>query len=213
MNAWDCGTGNGQVARALASRFEKVYASDISIQQLTHASIYENIRYVCEPSEDCAAPDFYFDLIVVAQAIHWFNFDAFYSQVYRTLKPDGLFACWTYENIQTEPEIEALVRYFYNEIVGPFWDPERKLIEEKLTTIPFPFKEIACPGFQITDFWSSQRMIDYLNSWSACRHYFAAKGIHAVDLISQQLLELWPEHEIKEVTFPIYMRMGNRLIQ
>jgi len=36
-SAWDCGTGNGQVAQALATRFTRVYASDISAGQLAQA--------------------------------------------------------------------------------------------------------------------------------------------------------------------------------
>jgi hypothetical protein len=32
--AWDCGTGNGQVARELSKYFDKVYATDISEQQI-----------------------------------------------------------------------------------------------------------------------------------------------------------------------------------
>ncbi|MEM7040277.1 MAG: SAM-dependent methyltransferase, partial [Bacteroidota bacterium] len=32
--AWDCGTGNGQAARALAERFARVEATDISANQL-----------------------------------------------------------------------------------------------------------------------------------------------------------------------------------
>ena len=32
--AWDCGTGNGQVAGRLAERFDRVYATDLSANQL-----------------------------------------------------------------------------------------------------------------------------------------------------------------------------------
>ncbi len=36
-HAWDCGTGNGQVAVALSSYFKKVVATDISANQLAQA--------------------------------------------------------------------------------------------------------------------------------------------------------------------------------
>ncbi len=210
-HAWDCGTGNGQVAQALSTRFEKVYASDISRQQLEQAKPNGNIQYVCEASEECTAADGLFDLIVVAQAIHWFKFDAFYKQVFRTMKPDGLFATWTYENIQINAEVDDLVRHFYTNIIGPYWDPERVIIEQRLQSIPFPFDEIPCPEFQIRDHWSGARMLGYLNSWSACRHYYAAKGTQAVDLIRKQLFEIWPEGDMKEIRFPVYMRMGRKM--
>ena len=44
-SAWDCGTGNGQVAFELAKTFEKVYATDISQSQIDNAKTALNIFY------------------------------------------------------------------------------------------------------------------------------------------------------------------------
>jgi ubiquinone/menaquinone biosynthesis C-methylase UbiE len=94
--AWDCGTGNGQVANIFADSFDHVFATDISEKQLHHAVKRPNIAYSLCPAESTDFPDQFFDLIVVAQAIHWFNFDQFYAEVRRTLKPDGLFVVMGY---------------------------------------------------------------------------------------------------------------------
>jgi ubiquinone/menaquinone biosynthesis C-methylase UbiE len=89
-NAWDCGTGNGQVAKVLSGYFVNVYATDISGQQINHAVKKNNIFYsVGEAEKACFGNDM-FDMITVAQAIHWFDLDAFYKEVKRTLKPGGL---------------------------------------------------------------------------------------------------------------------------
>jgi len=40
QSAWDCGTGNGQIAGVLADSFEIVYATDISKNQLANAIIF-----------------------------------------------------------------------------------------------------------------------------------------------------------------------------
>src|SRR5690606_18757097 len=69
--AWDCGTGNGQVAEKLSLTFEKVYATDISEAQLKHAIRKENIVYSCHPAENTPFSSGLFDLVTVAQAIHW----------------------------------------------------------------------------------------------------------------------------------------------
>ncbi|HEY0895620.1 MAG TPA: methyltransferase domain-containing protein [Sphingobacteriaceae bacterium] len=69
-NAWDCGTGNGQVASQLAGEFEAVYATDISSSQIEHAAVAPNIFYSVQPAEHTAFDDQCFDLIIVAQAIH-----------------------------------------------------------------------------------------------------------------------------------------------
>src|ERR1044071_4024914 len=75
--AWDCGTGNGQVAEKLADRFAKVYATDISAKQLQQAAQKNNIVYSLERAEKTGFADDSFDLITIAQAIHWFDLDLF----------------------------------------------------------------------------------------------------------------------------------------
>jgi ubiquinone/menaquinone biosynthesis C-methylase UbiE len=41
-------------------------------------------------------PDKSVDLIVSAQAVHWFNHEGFYGETKRLLKPDGMLAVWGY---------------------------------------------------------------------------------------------------------------------
>src|SRR5437879_2833438 len=77
--AWDCGTGNGQVAAVLAGYFDKVYATDISENQIKHAVEKPNVVYKIEAAEQTSFPDELFDLITVAQAVHWFDFSRILS--------------------------------------------------------------------------------------------------------------------------------------
>jgi ubiquinone/menaquinone biosynthesis C-methylase UbiE len=69
------------VAVKLADYFAAVYATDISPKQLANAPTRSNIFYKQEPAEHTSAPDNFFNLVTVAQAIHWFNFDLFYAEV------------------------------------------------------------------------------------------------------------------------------------
>ena len=62
--AWDCGTGNGQAARELSLKFTKVFATDISAQQLEHAYQAENIFYSIS-SEPSLFDDHSVDLITL----------------------------------------------------------------------------------------------------------------------------------------------------
>lgn len=87
--AWDCGTGNGQIAKVLCSNFNQVFATDISEQQLANAIQANNIKYSKQAAEKTNFADNIFDLIIVGQAVHWFNFSKFYSEVNRTLKKMG----------------------------------------------------------------------------------------------------------------------------
>lgn len=85
--AWDAGTGNGQAALILSRYFKTVIGTDISEQQLLKAAKGDNIRYQLSKAESVNLPDHSADLITVAQAYHWFNFEAFAREVIRVGKP------------------------------------------------------------------------------------------------------------------------------
>jgi SAM-dependent methyltransferase len=206
--AWDCGTGNGQVAAKLASRFKQVYATDISQAQLSHAEQKENISYILTRAEHTSFPDNTFDLITVAQAIHWFDFDAFYNEIRRVAKPSALLAVWGYGLTTISPEIDALIYDFYTNIVGKYWDAERKHIDQAYRTVPFPFRALQTPPFKITEQWSCEQFIGYLNSWSAVQNFINSHHQSPLDSIASKLQMLWNNDEVKEVNFPLFMRTG-----
>ncbi|GGW94111.1 class I SAM-dependent methyltransferase [Salegentibacter mishustinae] len=204
--AWDCGTGNGQVAGALAKFFKEVQATDISQQQLDNAIRQPNIHYSVQAAEKTNFPDNSFDLITVAQAIHWFNFEAFYKEVARVLKPDGIIAVIGYSLFKSNPETDEVILKFYHDIVGPFWDEERKYLDKKYKTIPFPFIEIESPRFKQEYQWTFTHLIGYLKTWSAVKHYEKANGENPVDLIEEELKATFGAKN--KVVFPILFRLG-----
>lgn len=207
-NSWDCGTGNGQIAKELSNHFTTVYATDISESQIMNAFAAANIFYKVQAVEDVAFPSHFFDLIMVGQAIHWFDFDAFYKVVKRTLKEDGLFAVLGYGLFRTGDATDNVVDHFYNNVTGPYWDKERHYVDEGYKTIPFPFKEIPTPEFTISYQWDFEHLIGYLETWSAVQHYIKATGNDPVKLFRAELKKTWPVNTIKTVTFNIFMRAG-----
>ena len=90
--AWDCGTGNGQAAVGLASTFHRVIATDASEKQIANAQQHERIDYRVASAEDSGIQSEMIDLIMVAQALHWFDLDRFYDEARRVLKRDGVLA-------------------------------------------------------------------------------------------------------------------------
>lgn len=208
QNAWDCGTGNGQVAVELARIFNKVWATDISRQQIDNAVPAPNITYSVQPAEHTGFEDNFFDLIVVAQAIHWFDFDQFYNEVKRTARPDAIICVTGYGQISVSPEIDAVIGRFYRDVVGPYWDAERHYIDERYQSIPFPFKEIPVPQLVIRLPWDFAHLIGYLNTWSAVKHFSSRKGFNPVDQLQAELAPLWEREQPAEVTFPILLRVG-----
>jgi ubiquinone/menaquinone biosynthesis C-methylase UbiE len=149
--ALDVATGNGQVAAALAKYFEQVQATDMSEKQIENAAKADNVTYKVEGAEHTDFGDNQFDLITVAQAIHWFDFDAFYKEVNRLLKPGGIIAVMGYGLFKTNEHSHKILSHFYHDIIGPYWDSERRYLDENYTTIPFPFEEIEVKQFENTD--------------------------------------------------------------
>ncbi len=207
-SAWDCGTGNGQIASELAIKFNHVFATDISAQQLANAPILPNITYSKQAAEQTNFANASFDLITVGQAIHWFDFEKFYAEVKRTAKTNALIAVVGYGKFNSEPDIDTIIEKLYTDIIGTYWDKERIYIEEKYLTIPFPFTELQCPHFSKVYSWSFPQLIGYLETWSAVKHYQKEKNHNPVDLIKKDLEKVWKEAEVKEVKFPIITRMG-----
>lgn len=206
--AWDCATGNGQVARILAQHFRQVYATDISEKQLSQALKLPNILYKVESSDQVNVADQSFDLITVAQAIHWFNFEAFYSEVKRTLKPNGLIAVMGYGLMLIDKKVDQVIYKLYEDILGKYWDSERRYIEEGYKTIPFPFEEITAPHFQIKTTWNFNQLIGYLNTWSSLQHYKKANERNPLEYVMIELKEAWGNDAEKEVRFPVLLRVG-----
>src|SRR5438105_1919540 len=140
-NAWDAGTGNGQVARELAQKFKSVFATDISKKQLENAVVADNIFY-WQAAEQTSFAAKSIDLVCVAQAIHWFDRFKFFNEVRRVAKPDALLAIWGYGLLSIDHAIDEVVRDFYVSTIGSYWEKDRKLIDEEYQTISFPFQEI-----------------------------------------------------------------------
>ncbi len=204
--AWDCATGNGQVASRLSEIFDRVEATDMSKEQMDQAPRKSAIHYSVQAAEKVNFKNAIFDLIIVAQAVNWFDFDKFYSEVKRCLKPEGLLVLMGYQLLNINPETDKVIRYFYEDVIGPYWDPERKHLDANYQSIPFPFQEIKTPEFKITDMWTIEHLLGYLRTWSAVKHYEKAKKNDPVKIVENDLRKSFGDQN--EVTFPIIFRAG-----
>ena len=205
--AWDCATGNGQTAIALATTFQKVFATDISPKQLENARKAFNIFYSLQPAEKTNFPENTFDLITISQALHWVQFDKFYSEVNRVAKPDAWLAAWMYALVSISPEIDRFVHRHHYEILSGYWDDERNYVDENYTTVPFPFQEIACPEFEISLSWSLEEFRGYLNTWSALQKFITVRKYNPADNLIEDIKPYWIQDKMP-IRFPIHLRMG-----
>ena len=148
-------------------------------------------------------------LVAVAQALHWLRIEAFYSEVKRVLKPGGALAIWCYNLFEISPLIDALVTRFYRETVGPYWDPERHLVETGYRTLPFPFAELETPKFQMQANWSLHHLLGYLGTWSATKNFIGANGFDPVTSLANELAKLWGNPVMmRKIDWPLNVRVG-----
>jgi len=206
--AWDCATGNGQAAVGLASVFDRVIATDASEKQIANAQSHERVNYGVAPAENSGIGQETIDLIMVAQALHWFDLDRFYAEARRVLKPGGILAASAYNLLHVEPAIDEVVNRYYYEVVGPFWPPERKLVEQ-FADLPFPFHKVDAPKFAMTAQWNLDHLLGYLQTWSSTQQFIAAKGSDPLEQIIDQLRAAWGDsQQTRNVTWPLVLRIG-----
>jgi SAM-dependent methyltransferase len=208
--AWDAGCGNGQATAALAEHFDRVVGTDPSANQIAEAERRENIDYRVEPAERATLAAASASLVTVAQALHWFDHAAFYREVRRVLEPRGLLAVWAYASCDVaEAAVDRAIRHLYVDLTGPYWPPERALVETGYRTLPFPFDDVAAPDFAMVARWSVDHQLAYLRSWSATQRYIAALGEDPVALIEADLRKAWGDAAcLRDVRWQFYLRVG-----
>lgn len=211
-SAWDCATGNGQAASVLAGYFEKVKASDISEAQINNAVKKNNIEYyVCSAEETPFAKNS-FDLITVAQAYHWLNWKKFHDEASRVGKQNAVVAIWTYNLLVCEDEqVNKVIRHFYRDITGSYWDYERRYVDDGYSTVDFDFELLPSNNFQTTVNWTREHLKGFFLSWSAVQRYIKLNQRNPVSLIEKDIDAVWKENEQKEIRFPIFLRIGRIL--
>jgi hypothetical protein len=147
--------------------------------------------------------------VTVAQALHWLDLPAFYAEVGRVIRPSGVVAVWCYQLHTIAPEIDAIVRHLYADIVGEDWPPERRLVEEGYKTLAFPFDELTPPRFQMVHSWDLDHLLGYFSSWSSVQRYRTRTGSDPLELIGAELTTAWGDPgRTRNVTWPLHLRIG-----
>jgi len=207
---WDCGCGSGQASTALAEYFEVVHATDVSPEQIDAAKPHPRVRYSVAQAERSGLGEATVDLVTVAQALHWFDVDAFYAEARRVARAGAMLVVWNYPRPRfVDAGLDRPFLEFYREVVGPYWPPERRHIEANYSTLPFPFEQIEAPLFGLELDWNLDQVIGYVSSWSATARYRKALGKDPVPLLRESLGAVWPGSEATAaLRMPLGLRAG-----
>lgn len=210
--ALDCGCGTGQLAVLLARRFDRVVALDASPQQIGNATPDPRVEYRCAPAERSGLPDRSTDLIVAAQAAHWFDLPAFYTEVRRIARPHAAVALVSYGILELadDSELDRLVARFYHTVLGRYWPAERRHVESGYRTLPFPFDETEVPALALEVAWTQADFIGYVETWSAVRALEKAAGTAPLQTFRRELARAWGSAPTTHtVRWPLALRIGH----
>ena len=206
--AWDCGTGNGQAAIALARHFDAVVATDPSLEQLRHAARHPRVAYAASTAEAAPIAQGSISLVAVAQALHWFDLERFHAEVRRTAAREAVIAAWTYAHAVIDPETDAHLHRFNARELDGWWPPERRHVDDGYASLSFPYARIEPPPFAMSAEWTLAQLMAYVRTWSAVAAARRATGGDPVGPLERALGRTWPAGERRTVTWPLTILAG-----
>jgi hypothetical protein len=113
------------------------------------------------------------------------------------LNRHGVLAIWSYNLLTIKPNINAVINYLYDDVLDPYWSPERKMVEDGYKDIKFSLQEMKSPCFVMKAEWNLSQLIGYLCTWSAVRKYEKKQGTNPVEGLFEQLSNSWGDPEQK----------------
>lgn len=210
--AWDCATGTGQAALSLARFYKSVLATDASSKQLHNAANRDAVYFVHAPAETPCVRPASVDLLVVAQALHWFHLPTFFAVAQSVLTLGGVFAAWTYNLMTVDDAIDPPLNDFYHNTLGAYWPAERRLVERGYADITIPFEKLELGEFAMAAQWNLEELYGYLSTWSAVQHYKEETGNDPLPDLRARLIEAWGDKDaVREVSWPLSIKAGINL--
>jgi ubiquinone/menaquinone biosynthesis C-methylase UbiE len=205
---WDCATGQGQAALALVEWFDRVVATDGSEAQLREAPSHPRIEFRRALAERSGLEERSADLITVATAMHWFDFDAFHAEVRRVAKPKAVLAAWSYGAlVEVEPAVDRAVERFAREEMGPYW-PERFQHQwTKYRELPFPWKRLPAPELAAESELELSELLGWVRSWSSVPRFMEENGRDPVEDLERELSLLFGSGK-RRVAWPLHFAIG-----
>ena len=232
----DVGCGNGQSTAIFAPYFKEIIAIDPSEKQIERAkqnNKFLNIKYQVGQAEKLLGEN-NVDLVTSGQAVHWVDFQAFFKQCRKVLKPSGCLLLHGYDRPRIYPKFlhrsssaaiaaEELFSDFYSKC--PF-HPRRKHVDDHYETI---FKMIKSnhktkvESIQNTKYGTLADFVQYLRTWSGYQAYLKnlskSDSVHnRNDILKDFILKLKKEWKIPDcdasvpiiIVWDIFMILSER---
>ena len=103
-----------------------------------------------------------------------------------------MLAVWCYGACEVPAALgNAHLRHFYEQVIGPYSQPERRLVETGYRTMRFPAPELTVPDFAMVLDWSLSDLLRYISSWSATTRYIEERGADPVPELRAAMARHW----------------------
>jgi SAM-dependent methyltransferase len=170
------------------------------------AEVHNGIDFRVARAEDSGLESNAVDLVTVAQALHWFDIDAFFAEAGRVLKPGGVLAFWCYHNYTVDPACDEVIGAIFDS-VDDYWPAETEIVDNCYRDITMPFTEMPVDKLSMTTEWTVDEALDYMRTWSASQRYIAENGVDPVAAHAAELKRQWGEGT-RPVNWPLILRVG-----
>lgn len=207
--AWDCGSGSGQSAHSLLTRFDRVIATDVSRVQLEHTVREARLHPVTATAEQAPLRDRSADLVTVSAALHWFDRPRFYSEARRVGRSGAVIAAWSYFRCHIAPGIDAVLDRYADELVASHWLPQFDLNRRNYAGVEFPFAPLPWIDVEAQAHMRLADLLDYMRTWSASQSWARERGSDPVELVRADLERAWGDPGIERLArWPLHGRVG-----
>ena len=209
LRALDIACGNGQASYPLREHFKQVLACDASLAQLQAGAAHSGLQLFVAEAQAQPLSSHGLDLIVVAQALHWFATPAFFAEVRRLLKPGGVFCAWCYSLMRIDEELDALIDDFYWSTLAGYWPVGRASVDAGYRNIDNPFAPLDPPASAIEISWTLEQLLGYLSTWSAVQRYEQENGTDPLSKLLPRLCQIWGDaKQPRFVRWPLHFLAG-----
>ncbi len=207
--ALDIAAGSGQASRPLLAHFDRVLACDASPEQLNSSIEWRTVQRFAAKAERLPLRDNTVDLVVVAQALHWFATPDFFKETRRILRPGGLFCAWCYSLLTIDPALDMIIQRLHGETLAGYWPRGRASVDAGYADIEAPFERLVTPVFFIETQWDLHQLLGYLRTWSAVAQWQNKHGKDPVQELAPLLAQQWDNSEQKRrVRWPLHLLAG-----
>ncbi len=130
------------------------------------------------------------------------EYDRFWPEVKRVLKPGGTFSAWGYCWAKTSSEVDEVMQNAFLDFTEPRWAEQNNLLWRHDKELEIPFRRIQTPDFEMD--WNSNQLFAYLCSWSATGRCIDVVSGSFSNEAYRQVLAVWGnpgEHKRVEMDF------------